>query len=623
LTEADEIVSRRFLAYDPDRPLHGAAPRRNCELEPNLPGETIVVTRAASDDDSAADARDDSAARNRELVVLGRAFAVSRDEKYADAALRLLENVIGESPPDSVVSRPSSWELSLRLIHWVWTLELIGGSAALLRERIERLLPVAYRDLAEQSRNGRRRASFGVEQLTEAAALFIGGSYFRCLKHSARWRNQGHERLSQGILQRTFDDGGSVERTVGYHLFALTIFVLAGLTARNTRMDFSREYWSRLERMFEYLALLGEGGDVPLAADANRGCIVDLGGGEDPVSAWLSVGAILFNRSDFKAEAGHLGEPALWLLCRAGRDRFAQIANHVHSPIRSKSLSYSGYYLLQRGRRKTTDRLSAILDCGPHGNGSDDHHVSEGAMSLTLRIGGSDILVDPDEQDSPLRPRSSDGDRVTRHRNVLIASSANRCSREGSDRRRRWNDVRCVRWAPNDSGGLVVAELRGLAPDDNPVFHRRAVELKGESPTILAVDELIFRGRHDAELFWHFSEQCRITALGEGRFEVEFGGESILLALDPRLHVNIVQREETPSGRRVDRSRPKPPPGLTVIGSCVFHDELTLVTRMDVLSESHARRVRETTRSEFRRESEYERTGLEVPHSIPPRIAGE
>ena len=63
--------------------------------------------------------------------------------------------------------------------------------------------------------------------------------------------------------------------------------------------------------------------------------------------------------------------------------------------LKSIALSESGYYLLQRGDRDGDDRVSVLMDCGELGFLSLAAHGHADSLSLNVRVGGHDVLVDP------------------------------------------------------------------------------------------------------------------------------------------------------------------------------------------------------------------------------------
>lgn len=284
--------------------------------------------------------------RHQHLVVLARAYRLSGERRYAEKVVEQIESWMRQCPYGRGMNWRSPLELAIRLINWVWALELIAPSRAVTSDHLGRLLPVVYRHLWDISRKYSRYSSANNHLVGEAAGVFIGSSYFVSLKSSNAWNKQSRTILLREMARQTLGDGGHCELATAYHMFVLEFFLLAGLVARNTERDFPLEYWERMEGMFEFLAAFTKGGEAPpMFGDCDDGYVLDLGGRRDRARSLLSVGAAIFGRGDFKAVSRGFGEPVFWLVGDAGHEALTQTDATVASdPIESRAFPNSGYY---------------------------------------------------------------------------------------------------------------------------------------------------------------------------------------------------------------------------------------------------------------------------------------
>jgi len=476
----------------------------------------------------------------------------------------------------------SPLELGIRIINWVWCLELIRPSGAISEELEGGLLQAAHRHLWEICRKYSRFSSANNHLIGEAAGVFIGSSYFSQLKGAGHWQAQSRAILEREILRQTYPDGGTREQAIGYHLFVLQFFLFCGLMSRNTGQSFCDDYWRRLEKMFEFIALLGEGGaSLPMFGDCDDGYVLDLGGGEDIVRSYLTVGAILFDRADFKAGAGGFSEPAFWLFGEEGRDRFDRIgADNVPAAIEPHAFPESGYYVLQHGHRDQPDRISLVFDCGDLGFESIAAHGHADALSLTLRAFGVDVLVDPGTYDYFTYAPWRDYFRSTRAHNTIVIDGQDQSQMVGPFLWGRKARARCVEWQTSPQGGLVLGEHDGYARLDDPVIHRRRVTLDDQEPLIVVEDEIVADGRHVVESYWHLAEHCRAQARGSHEFIVDCGPGVVTIVLDPRLTVSAVRGSEEPILGWVSRAYHRKTSSTTLTGRCESTGTITLRTKM-------------------------------------------
>ncbi len=524
--------------------------------------------------------------RHHQFVVLARAYRITQDGRYADAISEQLDSWLRQCPYGLGMNWLSPLELAIRMINWVWTYELLDGGRCLPESLRDRVLLAVHQHLSQITRQYSRFSSANNHLVGEAGGVFICSSYFAGLKCSAKWRAGSRKLLEREIIRQTYLDGGTREQATGYHVFVLWFFLLAGLCARRGGEDFPPEYWKRMERMFDYLAALTDGADtLPQIGDCDDGYVVDLGGRAEAVSSLFSIGAVLFDRPDLKSRAKRFAEPAFWLLGPEGRKSFERLEVVKKAcPIRSQALPASGYYLLQRGHRGAEDRISAVFDCGELGYLSIAAHGHADALSLLLRVGGLEVMIDPGTYDYFTHARWRGYFRSTRAHNTVVIDEADQSESLGLFLWGRRAQSRLLRWEPTARGGVVVGEHDGYTSLADPVVHRRTVILPDDQPVLTVHDEICAKGPHRIATYWHFSDRCRIEQSGDNRFEVSFGVGSITVKADPRLSIELVRGSEDSMlgwvSRRYHRKRPSP----TLIGRCSCQGDLTLTTRFEIVT---------------------------------------
>ena len=519
--------------------------------------------------------------RHHQLVVLARAHRASGERRYAEAVGEQLDSWLEQNPFGMGMNWRSPLELGIRLINWVWTIDLIRNSGVIEGELKCRLMNAVYRHVWDIMRKLSRASSANNHLIGEVAGAFIATSYFRGMKNAPRWRRRCREILQEEIFRQTHDDGGNKEQAVGYELFVLQFFLLSGLVARWSGEDFPPPYWSAVERMFEYIGALSEGGEnVPMYGDCDDGYVLDLGCGHHDFRAWLSVGAILFGRGDFKAWSGGYSEPARWLLGRDGREKFEAIHVPDDDRIRSRAFGESGCYLLQCGRRDEDDRISVLFDCGPLGFGALAGHGHADALSLALRAFGKDVLVDPGTYDYFTYPEWRSYFRSTRAHNTVVIDAKDQSEMLGPFLWGRRASARCIEWKPDEFGGLVVGEHDGYRKLRDPVIHRRTLRLDSRKRELTIRDDIIAKGCHDLEVRLHLAEHCALGPDGDNRFTIDVGPGSVTMALDPRLSVETLHGSEDPIGGWVSRGYHQKTPSTTLIGRCSSEGNVTLQCRI-------------------------------------------
>lgn len=97
----------------------------------------------------------------------------------------------------------SPLELAIRLINWVWAIDLIRESGLYSGDFRTRLLDSVWAHLHEVARKYSQGSSANNHRIGEAAGVFVGASYFADLPDSNRLSEEAREILTEEILAQT------------------------------------------------------------------------------------------------------------------------------------------------------------------------------------------------------------------------------------------------------------------------------------------------------------------------------------------------------------------------------------------------------------------------------------
>lgn len=520
--------------------------------------------------------------RHHQLVVLGRAYRISGEDRYAQAVIEQLTSWLDQCPFERGMQWRSPLELAIRIINWVWTVDLIGPSGLVSGDFREKLLNSVHNHLWSISRNYSYGSSSNNHLIGEAAGVFIGSSYFCNLKKASQWRDRARRLLYREIFAQTFRDGGHREQAIGYHLFVLQFLLISAIVAKRTREEFPPEYWNRLEKMFEFISILSEAGPhLPMIGDADDGYVLDLGGDPHDVREWLAIGSDLFGREDFKHCALGHSESARWLLgSGSGEGPNDPGRPKPDRALQSAALRETGYYLLQYGQGENA--ISVVFDCGPLGYGALAAHGHADALSFVLRAFGVDVLVDPGTYDYFTYRQWREYFRSTRAHNTVVIDRQDQSVMEGSFLWSRRAHPRCLIWDPSAQGGRVMGEHDGYVRLDDPLVHHRTLELDGRARRLIIRDDLIADGGHDVEVFYHFAEQARVERLSARCFKVDVGPGELTVTMDNLLTVEELTCSTDPIAGWVSRGYHQKVPGTSLIGRCRIEGNTSLQCQIDI-----------------------------------------
>jgi hypothetical protein len=522
--------------------------------------------------------------RHHHLVVLGRAYRATSDPRYARALMEQLASWLDECPFGRGMNWRSTLELGIRLINWVWALDLVRESGLPGDALRARVLASVHQHVWEIARRYSGGSSANNHLIGEAAGVFVATAYFPGLDPGGGLHLESRDILAREISRQSHEDGGTREQAIGYQIFVLQFFLVVDKVARALGRPMPPPFESRLERMLGFVADLAEGGlNLPAFGDADDGYVLDLGAGAREWRGWLGAGGVRFERPDLAREGGRSDETARWLLGRDAPERLAALRARVQDrPLASKAFRDSGYYLLQAGRPTDGNGVSVVFDCAELGFGAIAAHGHADALSFTLRAFGQDVLVDPGTYDYFTYPEWRRYFRSTRAHSTVEVDGADQSTIEGPFLWGERAQTRCLCFEPAPDGGCAAGEHDGYRRLSDPVLHRRTLRLGGTPPVLVVTDEIVAQGSHDVAICFQVAETAEVAPLGERSFDIRLKGGRARLTLDEALTVEAVRGKVDPPAGWVSRGYHRRSPSTTLVARARSQGAMTFVCRVDL-----------------------------------------
>lgn len=465
--------------------------------------------------------------KHQYFFTLGKAGWLTGEASFALEILAQIDHWITDNPCGRGINWISALETGTRAVAWIMAFPFFSEFCdTFFRERLARSLTQHMLFVERHLSTGRYA---NTHLIGEAAALVAGGLFLDCSR-SARWVAKGLAVLEQEIEHQVTSDGVHVERSVAYHRFFLDQYYLVEALLHANGQALSSSIRVELERMTGFLMdmLLSDGHTFTFGdCDDARGvwtaadCMTDY-------RSHLTLGAVLFQRGDFKAVAGGPTEELLWLMGDAGLKTFTELPERLP---RHNSVQYpdAGYYVMRGGWHASDPVL--VFDCGPLGYGPAGHGHAD-ALSFQLYAKGYPFLVDSGTFSYNLDYSWRDAFRSTRAHNTVAV--------DGRDQsvvidRMSWSTMataRCHRWLTTPWFDLIDGDHDGYDRLPDPVSHRRVVVFI--RPDVwLVFDQLEGLADHVFEFFLHLRPDCSVCSTDDTSVILESPGGS-------QLYVSIV-----------------------------------------------------------------------------------
>jgi Heparinase II/III N-terminus/Heparinase II/III-like protein len=448
--------------------------------------------------------------RLHHMVTLGRAYLLSKDERYTDEFLLQLASWYEANPPNFGPNWVTAMEAGIRAVNITVALAMFRLSPNLTEEAVELIL----KTLLAHGRFIRSNLEFSYRTtsnhyLSDLIGLFVIGTCIPELRESGGWRKFSASRLLKEMKRQILEDGVDYEGSTGYHRLVLEIFALFFSLAESTALVIDDEFRALLRAMFEFVqTYLKPDGTAPNIGDSDDGRVIKLK--ERPAddhSYLLSIGSILLNEGKLKRMK--FDEEAIWWFGKKGIEIFERL------PISKSGLESKAFHKAQIFVQRT-GKLYSIIDCGDHGARGRGSHGHSDALSIELFALHRTFLRDPgtyvytaDEQQRNLFRSTAyhntvriDGEEISQVNPGEIFAFAENVHPKVNE------------WESNADRDVLDAEHHAyfrFASFASPVTHRRIVTLDKRKEFWTIRDIFRGRGSHLFEIFFNFDSGLEIT----------------------------------------------------------------------------------------------------------------
>lgn len=304
------------------------------------------------------------------IYTLVRAYASSRDERYAEAFWKLILDWAESNPPNTGPNWMDGQEAALRLMAWTFGLYAFLDSPSTQPQHIAQLTTF----VAAQAQRVYGNTDFAIytrgnHAVSEAFGLWMTGLLFPELKDSEKYLSFGREALEREAVKQIFDDGSYSMYSLNYHRFVLQIYFYAMKLGELNDSPFSDSIKRAVARSMDYLYQLidPQTGHMPVHGSNDGALVLPLNSCDfadyRPVlqlGSFLTKGKKLF-------EPGPWDEDLYWLCGSKSLMAKVDVAEQT-----SRSFSYGGVYVLKSLHSKAIIRCTDFKERPSH---ADQLHV--------------------------------------------------------------------------------------------------------------------------------------------------------------------------------------------------------------------------------------------------------
>lgn len=321
------------------------------------------------------------------LPLLGIAYFLTDNEKYARSVLSYIESWIDQNPYFKGTNWMEGIEAAIRMYSWIFAYHFILGSNSLKPALNNKILKSIYQHAKFiRNFNSDKWIINNNHFIAELSGLILIGLSFPQFKESGYWVNFAIQKLKKEVDRQVFDDGFLWEHSLGYHKFVTELLSFAVILLKKNGYHVPKSVSDKLEGMFECLNFISmKNCIIPMIGDEDQGIVIKLGFEEyDEISDILGIGNVLFERGDFRQKND--SELVFWLF--NGKKKSNRYTSSIESSF--KVYEDSGYGLFKTKNGYLLFITSAQKEKYLHAG-----HRHLDMLSIVYEQNGEYFIVDP------------------------------------------------------------------------------------------------------------------------------------------------------------------------------------------------------------------------------------
>ena len=424
------------------------------------------------------------------VYLLSRAYARTRDERFAEIFWALTENWMEHNRPNQGLNWKCGQEASFRILALCFGFFTFNPSSVSTQERLVRLVTLiavlghriaAYAEYAESQKNN--------HGISEAVGLLTVAMLFPELRSASAWKVKGRNALEFEVRRQIYNDGSYIQHSTNYHRLMLQLLEWAARLDEIHNEPLSQEFYQRFRSATTFLRSLvdPESGWAPNLGANDGAHVLPLSDCEFPDMRPVVQSCTFLLEGKAAYPAGPWDEEMFWL---SGASPLSSASAASSVQPTEYTAPAGGYYTAVSGDSWVLLRGAKFRDRPSH---ADQLHVD-------LWWRGQNVLCDSGSYSYNSPPPFDHSFATTRFHNTVTVDSRDQMERTSRFLWTSWANAVVSRQPKMLDGREVLqGEHDGYAKVD--VIHRRAVFSPSDGIWVI-VDDLVGAGGHDLVLHW-------------------------------------------------------------------------------------------------------------------------
>ncbi len=240
--------------------------------------------------------------RHHHLAIIGIAYLVTKDERYAKEVCSQMTDWIDKNPYLVGVNWTEGIEVSIRVYSWIFAYLSIIDSNSITPDIDTDILKNIYQHgIYLRNFISDKWMTNNNHIIAELSGLLLISIIFPEFKESKDWLEFSSKNLEKELNSQIMKDGMLWEHSIGYHKFVTEMLLYPVILAKKNKYNISEDILIVLEKMIDVLNnVSSSSGKIPLVGDEDQGMMLKLNDTEyEDITGISTIGSFLFRRDDW------------------------------------------------------------------------------------------------------------------------------------------------------------------------------------------------------------------------------------------------------------------------------------------------------------------------------------
>lgn len=510
ITEADKIIENKFsllggeVEYDKTINWH-----KDFKSGFEWPKSKFYLKQNQVDLNNNADVKvPRELSRSHHLILLGQAYLLTSNEKYAFSFKTQINDWIKENPLMYGINWGCNMDVAIRAANWIYAYNMFKESNTLDQEFLNVLSVSLFEHGWFIEKNLERSFKYNGNHFdANLAGLLIIGLLFKETNRGSKWLKYSIYALFDEIRKQIQPSGLEWENSTYYNRLVLEIFSYSIFLLKRNDIHIPVDIEYRLYKMFRFLLEIKlPDSTLPIFGDNDSSRFLPLDKiYRSDINYLMAVAAFYYNDSSFTT-LDVLESSEVFFFLQAGKKITYPAINRINIEEINKSK-----ILLDIGIVKiTSEDLLIIVNNSSPGRYIDDpfsggSHAHADLLSFVLIFSNQQIFIDPGSYIYTSDYKTRNVFRSTTMHNTLTVDNKSQFKIKDTNLFDYESKVKVENIEFYQTNEIVkyIGKHNGYDYIENGLIHQRSFELNNLTKTLIIVDSVVCKSSHNIKINYH------------------------------------------------------------------------------------------------------------------------